>query len=51
MQIGEIAEFMAGMILIAAIIIGSCWWINYKYHDCIKVGHTKTYCLVDIFSG
>ena len=26
----------------------SIWWSIYKYNDCRAVGHTKTYCLLDI---
>jgi len=27
----------------------SLWWVIYKYHDCIKVGHSTTYCVINIF--
>lgn len=26
------------------------WWQTYKYHDCRKVGHSKTYCILNIGS-
>lgn len=24
------------------------WWSFYKYRDCLHVGHTKTYCILDM---
>ena len=34
-------------ILISIGLIGlGIWWGFYKYHDCIKVGHTKLYCIM-----
>lgn len=36
--------------LIVGSIIFAIWWVPYKFHECIKVGHSHTYCVFDIFS-
>lgn len=44
-------EFLAclgAIILIIALATFSIWWTVYKYQDCKRVGHTKTYCILDI---
>jgi len=47
-------EKMRGLILyliICAIAIGvAIWWLPYKYHDCLKVGHSKAYCIMQLGS-
>lgn len=34
---------LAGFIL--ALVGLSIWWSVYKYSDCLKVGHSKLYCI------
>ncbi len=41
--LGTIAIVGLFIMLIAA----SVWWSIYKYHDCLRVGHSKTYCILD----
>ena len=35
-------------IIIILVIIFASWWLPYKYNDCIEVGHTKTYCIIQL---
>jgi len=38
-----------GYVLILIIVISlAVWWGKYKYNDCLKVGHSKTYCILDL---
>lgn len=38
-----------GMAIFALVLlIGlEVWWQVYKFHDCLRVGHTRTYCWLD----
>ena len=36
------------VLLFIPLIALAIWWGQYKYHDCLKVGHTKTYCILDL---
>jgi hypothetical protein len=33
---------------ILLLIYTAFWWAAYKYRDCLKVGHSKTYCVLDM---
>jgi len=45
----SIVGIVYGLIVVAAIAF-TVWWWQYKYHDCLHVGHTKLYCLMDFTS-
>lgn len=34
-------------ILWVAVIMFMIWWIPFRYHDCLRVGHSKTYCILE----
>jgi hypothetical protein len=34
-------------VLIVGLMAFNIWWHVYKYKDCRRVGHTKTYCMLD----
>jgi hypothetical protein len=42
--------FILQLIFAVVIFALTIWWGIYKYHDCLKVGHTKTYCIIDFAS-
>lgn len=33
---------------LAVLLPLAVWWQIYRYHDCLKVGHTKRYCVLEI---
>lgn len=37
------------LLVISIIGVPTYFIEKYKYQDCKKVGHTKTYCVLDIF--
>lgn len=41
----SIVAMLFGIIMVGFLV----WWQFYKYADCTMVGHTKTYCVVNIF--
>ena len=46
---GMSATYKVLIVLLFIPLIGlAIWWGKYKYHDCLKVGHTKTYCILDL---
>ncbi len=38
---------IAMVVLIGGLMVFTIWWQVYKYKDCRRVGHTKTYCMLD----
>ena len=40
-----------GLFIVIIAIISSVyfgiWFIRFKYHDCLLVGHSKKYCILD----
>lgn len=47
MNIGKLCIFVIAGLVIIGLVIGSFSWAIYKYYDCLKVGHTKIYCILD----
>lgn len=42
---------VSGVILIFIVLIGlAIWWNIFRYKECVKVGHSKTYCILNIGS-
>ena len=41
-------ELTIGIIGMTAIVIATVAWQVYRYKDCKKVGHSKTYCILTI---
>lgn len=40
------------IVVVILVILGIIIWAEiYHYQDCLRVGHTKLYCLLDIFRG
>lgn len=48
---GWIAVFIFGAGIMAVLLAAVFWWPVYKYKDCRKVGHSKTYCIMKIFAN
>ena len=43
---------VACIVLFALVVIsGTVWWSWYKYQDCVKVGHSKLYCIGRLVEG
>lgn len=41
--------YTAFSVLLIFLLTGlSIWWSIYKYKDCRRVGHTTTYCVLDM---
>jgi hypothetical protein len=36
------------VLLLVGVFAIDIWWARYKYQDCLRVGHTKTYCILDV---
>ncbi len=43
-------KIILGIIGIIFIFILAFYWESFKYDECIKVGHSKTYCVLNIGS-
>ncbi len=39
---------IAGIVFITFMIGLAIWWQVYRFHDCRRVGHTRTYCIFTI---
>jgi len=37
------------IILVIGSLYFSLWWMQYKYKDCMKVGHSHLYCVMRLF--
>lgn len=44
-QTGEVLGWLVLVVVILIVMGGSISWSAYKYKDCIKVGHSKAYCI------
>ena len=40
---------LAYFVIFTILILSIFFWIPYKFKDCLKVGHSKLYCIVRIF--
>ena len=36
-------------IIIAVVIVFMIWYLPFKFNDCLKVGHSKLYCILDLW--
>lgn len=41
-------NYGAAVVLFVVILSAGIWWQHYKYVDCLKVGHSKLYCVMSI---
>lgn len=41
---------LVSIVATAVVIVFMVWYSFYKYHDCLKVGHSRTYCVLDFGS-
>lgn len=48
MNFEDILKIIGCCILMIIIFVFVLWWSNYAYNDCLKVGHTKTYCVFNL---
>ena len=40
-----LGKVVALTLLVLLCLAGGCAWKLYKYHDCLKVGHSRSYCI------
>lgn len=48
-QVKVLLAWLGITIILATVPIGIIFIERYRYDDCMKVGHTMTYCVLDIF--
>lgn len=41
-------KYFIYMVIIIGVLGFGIWWTWYKWHDCVRVGHTQTYCWLDM---
>ena len=39
------------LVVISVLLVATGWWNYYKYQDCLKVGHSKLYCVGKVLEG
>ncbi len=44
----NILGFIGAAILIVVLFSLGIWWQIYRFHDCRKVGHSLTYCILTV---
>jgi len=44
----NILKLIAIIIFVTVLLVSAIWCAHYRYVDCLKVGHTKTYCIITI---
>jgi hypothetical protein len=42
---------LGAVTVILGVIAFGFWWQIYKYQDCLRVGHSKLYCVMKINSN
>ncbi len=43
-----VLKFTAYIVFATILLVSGIWCAHYRYVDCLKVGHTKMYCIMSM---